>query len=700
MKNFAFVIVFVLWALNGSLAQPVLPLDFESTTISYTFTNFGGGAVTKIANPQINGINTSATVAKMIKSAGEVFGGSYITLASPVNFATNKIVKVKVFSPVAGKKLLLKFEGAGATFEKESVGITTANVWQELTFDFTGVAGVNNLNNKIVFIFDLGTQGNGSASSTYLFDDVVQTSNFVGGVTGDYTLVWSDEFAGTGPPADDHWFRQTQIPTPTGWFGDEKQHYTNRDVNSFIANGNLNIVAKKESFTDQGLTKQYTSARLNSKYAFKYGRVDVRAKIGGGAGTLPAIWMLGKNIDEPGGYFAGEFGTTIWPATGEIDIMEHWGNNPNVIHQSIHTPSSFGATVNTNTTTISQVSTTFHIYSLIWDANQIQFLIDDVAYYTYNPTVKNASTWPFDEPLYLLLNIALGGGGDPIDPAFTQSTLEVDFVRVYQKGGTPAPLPAEPTAAAPTPTRPSGNVISLFSNAYTNVSVNSWRTDWSVARLTETQLVGNDVKKYNRLNNVGIEATGANVINASSMLYFHLDAWTPNMTTFRIKLVDFGANNAFGGGDDKEHELSFTPTLNGWNSYEIPLTDFTALTTKSHIAQLILSGIPAGTSTVFIDNVYFHNVDDAPPIVTGDLSHYGNSVSAYPNPSESFLELVGIKGELFNVKLVDLTGRLNYIEFEKHGDVYQASIQHLSPGVYLLEAQEERVLYRFKVIKK
>jgi hypothetical protein len=93
-------------------------------------------------------------------------------------------------------------------------------------------------------------------------------------------------------------------------------------------------------------------------------------------------------------------------------------------------------------------------------------------------------------------------------------------------------------------------------------------------------------------------------------------------------------------------------------------------------------------------------VDDAPPIVTGDLSHYGNSVSAYPNPSESFLELVGIKGELFNVKLVDLTGRLNYIEFEKHGDVYQASIQHLSPGVYLLEAQEERVLYRFKVIKK
>ncbi len=588
------------------LAQPILPLDFESTTISYTFTNFLGGAVTKIANPQINGINTSATVAKMIKSAGEVFGGSFITVASPVNFSTNKIIKVKVFSPVAGRKLLLKFEGAGPTFEKESVGVTTANVWQELTFDFTGVSGLNNSNNKIVFIFDLGTQGDGSANSTYLFDDVMQASS--SGGTNDYILVWSDEFLGTGPPADDHWFRQTQLPVGGSWYGGEQQHYTNRNENSFITNGNLNIVAKKESFTDQGQTKQYTSARLNSKFAFMYGRVDVRAKVGGGTGTLPAIWMLGKNIDEPGGYFAGEFGTTVWPATGEIDIMEHWGNNPNVIHQSIHTPSSFGNTVNTNITTISQVSTTYHVYSLIWDANQIQFLIDDVAYYTYNPTVKDASTWPFDKPLYLLLNIALGGGGDPIDPAFTQSTLEVDYVRVYQKGGTPAQPPAEPTVAATIPTRPPGNVISMFSNAYTNVPVNTWRTNWSVAKLTETQVVGNDVKKYNRLEYVGIETTEANLINASSMLYFHLDAWTPNMTTFRIKLVDYGANGVYAGGDDKEAELSFTPTLNGWNSYEIPLADFTALTNKSHIAQLVLSGSPVGTGTVFIDNVYFHNV--------------------------------------------------------------------------------------------
>lgn len=167
------LVAFVVSTISTGLAQ-VLPLDFESTTITYTFTDFLGGATTKIPNPQINGINTSATVARMVKNPGEVFAGSYITLASPVNFATNKIIKVKVFSPVAGKKLLLKFEGAGPTFEKESAGITAANVWEELTFDFAGVAGLNNVNTRLVFIFDLGTQGDGTANSTHLFYYMVQ----------------------------------------------------------------------------------------------------------------------------------------------------------------------------------------------------------------------------------------------------------------------------------------------------------------------------------------------------------------------------------------------------------------------------------------------------------------------------------------------------------------------------------------------
>jgi len=672
MKNSMLVVLFVLSVVICALAQPVLPLDFESTTITYPFTNFLGGAATKFPNPQINGINTSATVAKMIKSAGEVFGGSFITMASPVNFATNKIIKVKVSSPVAGRKLLLKFEGTGPTFEKESMGITTANVWQELTFDFTGVAGLNNVNTKIVFIFDLGTQGDGSANSTYLFDDVVQTSNYVGGVASDYNLVWSDEFAGTGAPADDHWFRQTKIPTLSGWFGGELQHYTNRDLNSFIANGYLNIVAKKESFTDQGLTKQYTSTRLNSKYAFKYGRVDIRAKLPSGNGTFPAIWMLGKNINEPGAYFASQYGTTTWPATGEIDIMEHWGNNPNVIHQSIHTPSSFGGTVNTNTTAIAQVSTTYHIYSIIWDANQIQFLIDDVAYYTYNPTVKNASTWPFDKPQYLLLNIAMGGGGGAVDPAFTQSTMEVDYVRVYQKGVIPNtitfPAIATKTVGGPafalTATSNSSLAVSYATtsdkitiNAATVTIVKAGRTS-----ITASQ-DGNDVY------------AGAALVQQS----FCIKPVKPVITISGTNPVTVLTSSASAGN---QWFLNGTAIVGAVNS--------------------AVSATNPGVYTVqvTVDDCVSDLSGETVLIVTGDINASSNQVDVYPNPVENYLEVRGLQGVVTGARLYNLTGRSNSLVFERRGEIHHANVQQLAQGIYLLHIQDGNKNYQIKIIKK
>ena len=113
-----------------------------------------------------------------------------------------------------------------------------------------------------------------------------------------YELVWADEFDGNGAIDSDNWFHQTQLPAGGTWFNGEIQHYTNREVNANQSNGTLKIVAKKEEFTDQGVTKQYTSARLNSKVAFTYGRVEVRAKLPFGIGTWPAIWTLGKNIIE------------------------------------------------------------------------------------------------------------------------------------------------------------------------------------------------------------------------------------------------------------------------------------------------------------------------------------------------------------------------------------------------------------------
>ena len=159
--------------LTTSAATLGLPLDFESSTLNYAFTNFDGGNVTVVNNPQPGGINTSSKVGKMVKNAGQTYGGSYIALASPINFATQRTFKMKVYSPRVGAKVLLKVENAtngGISFEKE-VTTTVANAWEELTFDYSAINTANSYQ-KIVLIFDNGTMGDGSANFTFFFDDI------------------------------------------------------------------------------------------------------------------------------------------------------------------------------------------------------------------------------------------------------------------------------------------------------------------------------------------------------------------------------------------------------------------------------------------------------------------------------------------------------------------------------------------------
>jgi hypothetical protein len=189
-------------------------------------------------------------------------------------------------------------------------------------------------------------------------------------------------------------------------------------------------------------------------------------------------------------------------------------------------------------------------------------------------------------------------------------TIYID--NVYFHGTVVAP-PTVPLVAAPVPTLPAERVISLFSNAYTNVPVDTWSTVWDNADLEETQVAGDDVKKYTNLVFAGIE-TIATPVDASAMTHFHLDFWTPDPTgppaEFRVKLVDLGANGVFGGGDDVEHEVVLTSSsvpaigTGSWVSLDIPLADFTGLATRGAIGQIILSGAP---NTVYLDNVYFRN---------------------------------------------------------------------------------------------
>jgi len=245
------------------------------------------------------------------------------------------------------------------------------------------------------------------------------------------TLVWSDEFDENGSINKKKWFHQTQLPAGGDWYGGLINHYTNRIENSYVKDGFLNIVAKKEIFNDQGEIKEYTSARLNSKFAFTYGRVEVRAKLPKGIGTWPAIWMLNKNIDEPGAYWQKQgYGTTYWPVCGEIDILEHWGKKQNFIQSAVHTAASAGDdVVNLGGKFLENVSTQFHTYSLEWYEDKMVFSVDEDVHYVYQPSVRDSETWPFTTDQYILLNIAIE---QDIDPSFEESAMLIDYIRVYQ----------------------------------------------------------------------------------------------------------------------------------------------------------------------------------------------------------------------------------------------------------------------------
>lgn len=247
------------------------------------------------------------------------------------------------------------------------------------------------------------------------------------------TLVWSDEFSTDGVVSSSNWTAETIPPDNSNlsWWNGEKQHYTDRLDNAYISDGTLKIVAKKESFTytetnsGKTSTKAYTSARLISqnKQEFTYGRIDVRAKLPHGNGTWPAIWTLGSNIDAVG-----------WPACGEIDIMEHWGHKPGIVASATHTTACSGGcpTVTVGDSLLPDYASEFHVYSVIWTADELRFLIDDEFKFKYKPSTKNNENWPYKANQFIILNVAMGGDWFTIDPNFTESVMEVDYVRLYQ----------------------------------------------------------------------------------------------------------------------------------------------------------------------------------------------------------------------------------------------------------------------------
>lgn len=406
---------------------------------------------TQFSNPFNDGVNPSSTVMRY----GDV-GGLYANVRFDIdgNFdlIEGHMFSVKVYIPsgsITGNQpnqISLKLQNSGLnlpwTTQTEIIKTLELDQWQTISFDFSEDDYINTNDNSPEpmergdlnrLVLQLNAEANSDFVLAYI-DDFTYSGGLGNGdnpTNSIYNeLVWSDEFDTPGPIDSDKWFHQTQLPNGNSWYNGEVQHYTDSEVNSSVSDGALTILAKRETFTDQGHTKEFTSARLNSKFAFTYGRVAVRAILPEGIGTWPAIWMLGKNVSENGGYWAEEFGNTSWPECGETDIMEHWGNNQNYVQSAMHTPSSFGATENHGGLTDTDVSINFHTYMVEWFPTEMQFSIDGNVYYTYAPDILNADTWPFDADQYLLLNIAIQ---QSIDPNFTESPMIIDYVRVYQE---------------------------------------------------------------------------------------------------------------------------------------------------------------------------------------------------------------------------------------------------------------------------
>ncbi len=482
------VLLCALAAFSNSQAQS-LPFTFADPLED--FIGFGGSSFSFNTDPD----NLGNQVGQFFNDGSGAWQGFTIDLASAIDLDFQNTISLDfyAFDPNI-HNIVMKLENGVNPDVQVTQNVPAGGGWTDsIVFDFSNAIYSSNgspINAtgtyaKLTIFID----GGNLISGTYLLDNINDGTAGTNPHALDviYTdLVWEDNFNVQGPVNDFNWHHQTQVIIPgTGWANGEEQHYTDRIDNSYVDNaGFLHIKAKSETYNDQGLTKPYTSARLNSKFAFTYGRVDVRAKLPLEAGTWPAIWMLGKNINENGGYWDTQFGTTPWPACGELDIMEHGifpGQSIDYINSAIHTTCCHGGNPNQGGTIASDLANNFHVYSINWSPDQITFLLDDVGFYTYNPSVKNIDNWPFFEDQYILLNVAMGGLAGAVQPGFTESEMVVDYVRVYQSDN--VSLGENPML---------DNSIQMHPNPaqdFVHISSN----DIKINRLTVSDLRGNEV---------------------------------------------------------------------------------------------------------------------------------------------------------------------------------------------------------------
>lgn len=239
-----------------------------------------------------------------------------------------------------------------------------------------------------------------------------------------YNLVWADEFNGSALNTSDWNFEVGDgCPNVCGWGNNELEWYTNGN-NLYLQRGKLIIEARAESVGG----KNYTSSRITTqnKKTFQYGRIDIRAKTPVGRGIWPALWMLGSNIN-----------TVSWPACGEMDIMELLGQEPQIVHATVHfaTPGGPRNISKSVTKAGGTFSDEFHVYSLVWEEDRMRFYVDDQLINDVSKSNINPNNYPFNAPFFFIFNIAVGGNwpGSPDATTVFPQWMFVDYVRVFQQ---------------------------------------------------------------------------------------------------------------------------------------------------------------------------------------------------------------------------------------------------------------------------
>lgn len=284
---------------------------------------------------------------------------------------------------------------------------------------------------KLIF-FEVGSEMPEATEAEHPDEEVVEVDDSVTWDSREWTLVWSDEFEGEAgtPPNPEFWGYDIG---GHGWGNNQLEYNNDRVENvSLDGNGNLAITARKENIEGYRCYYgpcEYTSARIltKDKMEFTYGRVEARIKVPFGQGIWPAFWSLGANFDQVG-----------WPNSGEIDIMEYVGKEPNTTYGTVHGPGYSGASgIGANISFDEPVADDFHVFAVDWDPNVIRWYVDGELFQTLSADELNGRKWVFDHDFFLILNVAVGGywPGNPDDTTVFPQTMLVDYVRVYELAG-------------------------------------------------------------------------------------------------------------------------------------------------------------------------------------------------------------------------------------------------------------------------